>query len=380
MNQSNNQLHLAFSCDANYFPGLETAFASAVYSSRENTQAYEIFILDGGIHPNQRKQLQQLAHDLKTKYHLTINLQWFEPEHWSNPRINQCKHSPTFYARLLLADLLPDYDWVLWIDADILIQKDLSNIQNHLTATTPAVAAIDSLMPTLADELTYSQQFNTRNLDLTTPYINSGLCLLNLKLWRQENLIDKMLSWGDKYLQNSIFHDQSMLNWILADRIKHLDPSYNILITEPKLRFQDFKEPINLHFTGKFKPWKSPKKITPLTAASQLREIVPTYYYLQFRQRVMLRFEPDALHEFVTHIRALAKFSCSRKWLFISTVKRRLYQLINKKKRAAKWQSAYDFFTQEKETRNALITKTLADTEELIKECNKIKTPHHSLN
>ena len=99
-------------------------------------------------------------------------------------------------------------------------------------------------------------------------YFNSGVMLVNLKAWREENLTQKALGMLlDPELTKKIkYPDQDVLNIILSERLIFLDRKYNTIYSL-KLELKDknhnnYKTVIKnntvlVHYTGITKPWHS---------------------------------------------------------------------------------------------------------------------------
>ncbi|MCK7489743.1 MAG: hypothetical protein MZU79_05535 [Anaerotruncus sp.] len=84
------------------------------------------------------------------------------------------------YLKFDLPDLIPNQDKVLYLDGDIIIQKDLSdlfeiNIKDYYAGAVKDIGLIDN-------------DLNIKN------YFNSGVMLLNLKLMRENNASTALLN------------------------------------------------------------------------------------------------------------------------------------------------------------------------------------------
>jgi len=100
-------------------------------------------------------------------------------------------------------------------------------------------------------------------------HFNSGVLVLNLNVWRKNNLYEKIIEYikNDKYFQESLCHDQDALNAILSNNWKELDHRWNQI---PHIyRFSSWdKSPFNnsiyhniinsafiIHYASHSKPW-----------------------------------------------------------------------------------------------------------------------------
>lgn len=120
-------------------------------------------------------------------------------------------------ARLYLADLLPDEEKVLYLDTDLLVLDNVTelfdiNISDYYIAGVIDQGAKTNLM--------------TPNIDTDRQhYINSGVILLNLEKIRKDNKTKEL----DKYLNTHklLYPDQDTLNIIFKNNILFLDNKYN---------------------------------------------------------------------------------------------------------------------------------------------------------
>lgn len=160
-----------------------------------------------------------------------------------------------------IADKFPSYDKILYLDTDMIIQDDLSNlfnidIQNKYAAVVKDMAGM--LLQHAGKKL---------NLD---NYFNSGMMLLNIKKMREENICEKLMNYK---LHKDIhrFMDQDCFNAVFGENVVYLTCKYNYMPIN-QTRFKDnkiadfYNIPQDListfdsyaaviHLTNKEKPW-----------------------------------------------------------------------------------------------------------------------------
>ena len=120
-------------------------------------------------------------------------------------------------ARLYLADILKDEDIILYLDTDTLVIDNLSslwklNLYNYYMAAVIDLGARKNLM--------------TKNIDIDkNNYVNSGVCLFNLKKIREDNKVKDL----DYFVNNNklMYPDQDTLNVVFKNKILFLDNAYN---------------------------------------------------------------------------------------------------------------------------------------------------------
>ena len=163
------------------------------------------------------------------------------------------------YFRLLLPEILKDIDSVLFLDCDILINGDLTEVL-AMELDTHAIAAVKDVV---VDLIHHKKQ------DLGIPddkiYFNAGILKMDLKKFRQREIskliLDKIKENPGKY----DFWDQDALNEFFKGEFLKLGYKYNVqselffseqLKNDPDIA-DAVKKPVIVHFCGNgvSKPW-----------------------------------------------------------------------------------------------------------------------------
>lgn len=193
----------------------------------------------------------------------------------------------TAYFRLLAGRLLPDeIKRVIYLDSDVLVQGDLTELwkeplddQYALAAADIACPFVDAyetqrVRPEIKKSIPYLAAIspipNWRELNLipTEPYFNSGVMILNLDRWRRESIDRKLLRclrenaahvWcWDQYALNVVFAGQwgeLPAKWNQGAHVfEYPDESFSPIAVDSFRQMRD--EPAVIHFTTEFKPWK----------------------------------------------------------------------------------------------------------------------------
>ncbi len=172
---------------------------------------------------------------------------------------------PAAYYRLSLAEILPkDIDRVLYLDGDIAVNGRIDELFCFDLNNIPVMASL-SFPPNIkkhTERLRYDNKYG---------YFNSGVLLVNLKWWRDNDAISIFEHIMIKAADYIVLHDQDVLNMAFYQQ-KHLLPlSYNAQpwifgesgmdMTELELIVDDIKDaqqyPVVIHYCGRAKPWHS---------------------------------------------------------------------------------------------------------------------------
>lgn len=168
------------------------------------------------------------------------------------------------YLRLFLCDYLPeDIDKVLYLDGDMIICQNISELWEWDLGE----AAVGAVPGFKGFDVHY---INNLGYDVRYGYFNSGVLLVNLKLWREECVKDIFLSYLRDGSHSLLYHDQDVLNAVFYNKKIELPIKYNLTTG---LLFKDrfhsiscsyyheikeaFNDPVIIHYAGPYKPWFS---------------------------------------------------------------------------------------------------------------------------
>lgn len=186
---------------------------------------------------------------------------------------DKCRHLPRLdktnpkkyitkaaYYRLYLSEILPkELDKILYLDSDIIVRHSLAGLWNT-DLSDYAVGVIPDVGEGVIDK------YNRLRYPPNKGYFNSGVLLINLKKWRDEDITIEFARFMQDHPDWIRLHDQDVMNRIFYDRKLILPITYNF--QEGFLwndLFYDYwkyekqvlaarKDPIILHFTDS-KPW-----------------------------------------------------------------------------------------------------------------------------
>lgn len=164
--------------------------------------------------------------------------------------------SPETYYRLFIPNLFPDCDKVLYLDSDIIVCEDLTelyntDIDNLYVGAVPVYKYFFKNILTLNNKKITAENYLTTKLKISNKsYFNAGVLLLNLDKMREDNIQEKMFDFLFKNYP-LLYQDQDILNSILKSKIKFLDRKYNVYYKH----FRNNERTSILHFAKEQKPW-----------------------------------------------------------------------------------------------------------------------------
>lgn len=245
----NPPLTLAFASDETYLDGVVGTLSGVV--RRAPGATIRVFILDCGIHDTSWDRLQQFfaTHSpTAALFRLVITperLRMFNPDN----RLHRVNNSS--YARLLLPELLPDEDRIIYLDCDLVVDADLRPLFATTLDGAPVAAVQDAHMPTLG--LNIPPELLTET-EVALPVFNSGVLLMDLAAMRRSRVLEQILALPPSF--HVKFQDQSVLNYVTRGRWKQLPVRWNRqrFVTENFSLYRDHPDSV-WHFIGKMKPW-----------------------------------------------------------------------------------------------------------------------------
>lgn len=167
------------------------------------------------------------------------------------------------YYRILAAKLLPErLDRVLYLDPDLVALHSLDELYSLDFDGCWFVAATHT-----KKALTRVNQVRL-GAEKYTPYINSGVMLLNLKELRENQSERELSDYVNRYARRLILPDQDIISALYGDKIKLVDyMRYNlsdrmlgIYNADPANKKRGMRwvcrNTVIVHYCGKNKPWK----------------------------------------------------------------------------------------------------------------------------
>ncbi len=238
----------------NYFVPATTFVLSLLKHSNIDDCYHLICLLTDELPFNMQNDIKDIGGDrVRVTY---INLSGYLVDIYINER-----YTVAASFRLILPDILPSYDKVLYMDCDLIIRTNVADLFRSTDLTGYYLGAVYE--PTLDFQKQHIESIGC----VLDGYINSGVLLMNLQLLRQDKMVRKFLKAAQ--VENLEFPDQDILNQVCRERILALPPHYNGIRTfflpqykKEFLRRYTEQEWLavqkygNIHYTGA-KPWNT---------------------------------------------------------------------------------------------------------------------------
>lgn len=249
-------INIAFAPDNNYVMPTTVAMTSLLINNKEEDLCIYIIYLEDNLNVSNRTIFESLVR----KYNKKIVFKEVQRSLLKN--FPNFRHGLSAYLRIFTPVLLPDVDKLIYLDGDILVNKNISELFT-IDISNFELAGVADLKQFCDPEYVEMIGFKYNRC-----YINSGILLMNLKALRKLDILIQTELYLKKYKEQIYHEDQDILNCICPN-ILILPPKFNSIIhfwnkniricrhiwTEEEIKEAKY-DPIIIHYLGGLKPWK----------------------------------------------------------------------------------------------------------------------------
>ncbi|MCD8095325.1 MAG: glycosyltransferase family 8 protein [Ruminococcus sp.] len=157
----------------------------------------------------------------------------------------------TIYFRLFIAEMFTQYDKGIYIDSDVIIPGDISQLYNLELGENIIGACPDLSIRKIPEFVSYVK--NAVGVEIES-YVNSGVLLMNLKMMREKKFNEHFLYLFNKYHFQNVAPDQDYINAICKGRVMLLDESWDAMPPQNEDRVP-LEKPNIIHYNLFLKPW-----------------------------------------------------------------------------------------------------------------------------
>lgn len=252
-----NIVPIVFAFDSNLLYPAHICISSLLTSAKSDT-FYDIYILystKSGLTDNSLCKILNYYSNCRIQYRLVDNSfdSSFEIRGITTPA----------YYRLLIPELIPEYDKIIYSDVDVIFRSDMFEIYDSIDLENYYLAGVNSLSHLIPENVKYYEKMGLDAHNI----IYSGNLIFNSKKLREEDIVKKFKAMSkNKYK----FQDMDILNLVCKDKIKYISPvfclttyisEWNVYNKDVLFEFWDeltiskaLSEGI-IHYNGQ-KPWK----------------------------------------------------------------------------------------------------------------------------
>jgi lipopolysaccharide biosynthesis glycosyltransferase len=242
------------SADNRYVQHLAAAFVSLLVNLSPDWKA-RFYVADGELTRENREKLQRTVerHGGSIEF-LAVRKTLFDDLYIAQGR----EITQAAYYRLVVPEMLHEVpvQKAIYLDCDVIVLDDISKLLQTPLDGHPAGAV---------EDLGGGFRLADLNMPEGSAYFNSGVLLMDLPVWREQAVADRVFRFLRENRHRLHYHDQDGLNAVLQGNWKPLDPKWNVqrnmfgrtgLAGDRKSLFRHAAHrPSIVHFTGKSKPW-----------------------------------------------------------------------------------------------------------------------------
>ena len=271
-----NGVSICFASDNNYAPYLAVTIKSLIENADKNKN-YEIYILEDNIELEAKNKILSMSDNRIFIKFININI-------YINKKLKDKlfvdRHlSISTYYRFLIPRIFKYFEKILWLDSDLIIFENISEIYDIELGSYMIGACKDS---EIFRRIEYEDGAKIKNgwidyfkytipLDNPKNYFQAGILLFNIKIMLENDLESEFIRCINRF-ENPKNHDQDILNYICQNKVKYFDMSWNVLWAIPfyfnpldvfpkdyaKEYINSYNNPKIMHYCGETKPWINP--------------------------------------------------------------------------------------------------------------------------
>jgi lipopolysaccharide biosynthesis glycosyltransferase len=224
----------------------------SILQNTESPSQFSFFVFESGVEAETKAKFSQVAE----RHGAEVDVRRFDTSAFCHlPQ----DFSADAYTRLYAPDELKQFPRILYLDCDLLVERDVQelfevDLEENIIGAVPNGPA------------PFIVEFNRRNGFPEDDHVfNSGVLLIDTQRWVQEAIGDRVVSWIEDHAEEVDFPDQEGINYVLKDRVKPLSATWNMEARHYREWWMGVSdwwsqkaegEELIVHYTGHRKPWK----------------------------------------------------------------------------------------------------------------------------
>ena len=243
------EIPVFFAIDDNYVPFFAVTLTSLL-DNASHDYFYKIYVLTTSLRREYAEQLRFIVDDMSAD-NASIDFVSVREEMEKSSGNFHLRHyySRETYCRIFIPKVFPQYDKVLYLDSDIVVTGDISELYNIELGNNLVGAANEEVMVDYDVFGTYVEKaLGVDRYD----YFSAGVLLINAKLYREEKIEEKFIDLMNTF-KFRVTQDEDYLNVLCNGRVKKIDIGWNK--SAYKTEGFDDKNLKLIHYKINWKPW-----------------------------------------------------------------------------------------------------------------------------
>lgn len=261
---------IVLSANNRFAPYLDVMIRSVIANALEKRN-YDIIILYNDISEKNRNMIQSAAESFPNIAIRFIRVS----EYFDSSKLFVDQHlSVETYYRLIIPDIMPDYHKILYLDCDMVADRDVAelfdmDLGGNIIGAVKDIDVAGQIKRNINDWSSYAAK--TLGLECVFDYFQAGALILNLDKLRKTASSEKMIRMALEHSYRC--HDQDILNMVCKNQVTYIPQQWNVLMNwrepgrsrmqilqaAPRALFEEYtaarRQPYLIHFAGYQKPW-----------------------------------------------------------------------------------------------------------------------------
>lgn len=267
---------VVFATDDNYVSYCGVAIFSMIKNANPDN-FYEVFVLYDSISQVNRMRLENLSTGYASIkciciHDLIVDLKVLEFNHLTIASA----------YRLVIPEILPQYDKILYLDSDIVVNADIAEMY-QIDIGDNILGAAHGYYQSKPGDFGYEHIVSDLRIDEEN-FFNAGILIINAKEFRKQKVTEQCFSLLSQR-DDLYYMDQCALNIVCEGKVYFLPAKWNyewlflFYGDNSRLYYRDkklelMKDPAIIHYDGIEKPWNYPS------------QILADYFWLYARQTI----------------------------------------------------------------------------------------------
>lgn len=236
-------INICISSDNNYSKYAGVLIASILANAKESDYLH-FYILENEINEDCKNKINELK-KIKDAQITFVEVDKTLFDEYKSVHTHAYLTINSFY-RLKMASILPDVEKIIYLDCDMVVNSSLEELFSTDLGDYLAGGVLD---------ISYNRMNRKTGLAHNNTYVNTGMLLIDLKKWRENNL-EPVFAKSAKENEGRIFAgDQDVINIALQGKIKKLPSKWNVQCSNFSNRSDYTKHPAIIHYVSYQKPW-----------------------------------------------------------------------------------------------------------------------------
>ncbi len=239
------EIPIVFSTDDNYIAYLDVAISSLIENASKE-YSYRIIVLNTGL---ERENVEKVKRNAREGFVIDFVDISSELDFIKSKLKNVYHFSLVTYYRLFIASLFPQYKKIIYLDCDLVVIGDISELYRTEIGDNILAACDEQFVQNTVEFREYAER--ALGVD-PNRYVNAGVLVMNLEAFRENRIEEKFIRLITEYDFDLLDPDQAYLNYLCFGKIHILPNGWN---KEPMPLACEGNKNI-VHYALYKKPWQ----------------------------------------------------------------------------------------------------------------------------